>query len=113
MKQTRRDLLGLFGTIASMSGLALLGGEVLTKGQVIRLPESKQSIALYLDTYPDSPHAESCIRFGREAEMKIVMPCGYELPLNSSADIPRHDVLCPCGNPSHILIKWKSRSNNA
>lgn len=35
----------------------------------------------------------------------IVMPCGEMIEYTSWADVPRHDVPCPCGNPRHWLVK--------
>jgi len=37
--------------------------------------------------------------------MTVVMPCGVVVTYNSLDDLPRETTHCPCGNPSHILVK--------
>ncbi len=37
----------------------------------------------------------------------ITMPCGEVIKYKKFSDIPANDVFCPCGNPSHIIIKYE------
>jgi hypothetical protein len=34
---------------------------------------------------------------------RIKMPCGEVVDMIT---IPKHDVLCPCGDPSHYAVKY-------
>lgn len=36
----------------------------------------------------------------------IVMPCGAVVEYAAAADIPRDDVPCPCGSPTHHVIAF-------
>ena len=37
------------------------------------------------------------------------LTCGYSLSVHVEEDILLHDVPCPCGDPSHFLIKYQIR----
>ncbi len=39
-----------------------------------------------------------------------VLPCGGSASYPTVNDIPRHDVPCPCGDPTHWLIKYRGHS---
>ncbi len=36
---------------------------------------------------------------------------GYSATYQTEADLPYHSVPCPCGNPTHWLIKYEDESN--
>lgn len=37
----------------------------------------------------------------------LYMSCGYKLPVQSHDALPKKDTLCPCGNPSHWIVKYE------
>jgi len=36
-----------------------------------------------------------------------VLPCGESITVRRMSDIPWHDVPCPCGDPTHWLVKYE------
>ena len=46
------------------------------------------------------------MRFGRLDPIEIEMPCGYVIHWDGWQDIPREDTPCPCGDPSHWIVKY-------
>ncbi len=41
--------------------------------------------------------------------LTIKLPCGSEARYDTEGDIPDVSVPCPCGNPTHWLIKYVPR----
>jgi len=39
--------------------------------------------------------------------LSISMPCGQHLKYRTPDDIPGHDVPCPCGDPTHWMIRYR------
>ena len=39
--------------------------------------------------------------------IEITMPCGNVLKLTAIAELPAVDVPCPCGDPTHWLMKYR------
>lgn len=39
--------------------------------------------------------------------LTITMPCGVCQEYSTYDDIPDVDIACPCGNPSHWIIKYE------
>jgi len=39
--------------------------------------------------------------------LSIAMPCGQHLKYRTPDDIPDHDVPCPCGDPTHWMIRYR------
>jgi len=37
--------------------------------------------------------------------LTIIMPCGASISARTFDEIPDHDVPCPCGDPTHWLVK--------
>ena len=46
------------------------------------------------------------MRFGCLDPVEIEMPCGHVIHWESWRDIPREDTPCPCGDPSHWIVKY-------
>ena len=36
--------------------------------------------------------------------MFSIMPCGNRFQINSPSEIPDKNIMCPCGDPKHILV---------
>lgn len=39
--------------------------------------------------------------------MSITMPCGHEAMIKDIDEIPRRNVSCPCGDPSHYVVLYR------
>jgi hypothetical protein len=63
--------------------------------------QMKNIIAFYYQkaVYTNSPFIE------------IESPCGHKMNIKSPADFPMIDVPCPCGDPSHYMVKWSVRED--
>lgn len=48
---------------------------------------------------------EAMERVSSEFPCCIVMPCGERFVAFSAADIPKYDVVCPCGSIKHWLVE--------
>ncbi len=48
--------------------------------------------------------------------LSIQMPCGQRMEYEKEADIPVDSVHCPCGDPTHWIIRYepvgKAKENN-
>ena len=44
--------------------------------------------------------------------LKIGMPCGNEYIFECREDMPEKTLMCGCGNPKHIVIKYFIEDDN-
>jgi len=61
------------------------------------------SIKEYIRRYGDRVHFD----YSLGVLVIDLDPCGGHATYKTWADIPDHDVPCPCGDPTHWLIRYR------
>jgi len=95
------------------------------KGEVVSCQGIQDKVTIGYGAFPqdDKPYAalkgkrddiikllEAVLKNQRDQNLPelgftITMPCGCEQVFKELRDIPIENLLCPCGNPGHIMIK--------